>query len=155
MSQVRDIWKTGRKIPRFSVSHSRIQWRRKYSLDMAALVTHLDVYKRQLYKRSSIESSSEVVYESEPSSDEVVLDKLPLMDVIEMCIRDSSSCLQVFLLLWLTVQPAIMAIRLLQAWGQSLELLLWERLLSLDFWKGFSLWTYFRKNNTYLFSFFE
>lgn len=36
-----------------------------------------------LCKRSSIESSSEVVYESEPSSEEVVLDKLPLMDVIE------------------------------------------------------------------------
>ena len=40
--------------------------------------THLDVYKRQ-----SIESTVEVVYESEPSSEEVVLDKLPLMDVIE------------------------------------------------------------------------
>ena len=40
-------------------------------------------YLIQLYKRSSIESSSEVVYESEPSSEEVVLDKLPLMDVIE------------------------------------------------------------------------
>ena len=35
-------------------------------------------YLIQLYKRSSIESSSEVVYESEPSSEEVVLDKLPL-----------------------------------------------------------------------------
>ena len=40
-------------------------------------------YLIQLYKRSSIESSSEVVYESEPSSEEVVLDNLPLMDVIE------------------------------------------------------------------------
>ena len=40
-------------------------------------------YLIQLYKRSSIESSSEVVYESEPSSEEVVLDRLPLMDVIE------------------------------------------------------------------------
>lgn len=41
-------------------------------------------YLIQLYKRSSIESTVEVVYESEPSSEEVVLDKLPLMDVIEM-----------------------------------------------------------------------
>ena len=40
-------------------------------------------YLIQLYKRSSIESTVEVVYESEPSSEEVVLDKLPLMDVIE------------------------------------------------------------------------
>ena len=40
-------------------------------------------YLLQLYKRSSIESTVEVVYESEPSSEEVVLDKLPLMDVIE------------------------------------------------------------------------
>ena len=40
-------------------------------------------YLIQFYKRSSIESTVEVVYESEPSSEEVVLDKLPLMDVIE------------------------------------------------------------------------
>lgn len=40
-------------------------------------------YLIQLYKRSSIESTVEVVYESEPSSEEVVLDRLPLMDVIE------------------------------------------------------------------------
>ena len=40
-------------------------------------------YLIQLYKRSSIESAVEVVYESEPSSEEVVLDRLPLMDVIE------------------------------------------------------------------------
>ena len=40
-------------------------------------------YLLQLYKCSSIESTVEVVYESEPSSEEVVLDKLPLMDVIE------------------------------------------------------------------------
>ena len=51
-------------------------------------------YLIQFYKRSSIEStvevvyesepsSEEVVYESEPSSEEVVLDRLPLMDVIE------------------------------------------------------------------------
>ena len=38
-------------------------------------------YLIQLYKRSSIESTVEVVYE--PSSEEVVLDRLPLMDVIE------------------------------------------------------------------------
>ena len=38
-------------------------------------------YLIQLYKRSSIESSSEVVYESEPSSEEVVLDKLPLIPI--------------------------------------------------------------------------
>jgi hypothetical protein len=37
-------------------------------------------YLIQLYKRSSIESTVEVVYESEPSSEEVVLDKLPLME---------------------------------------------------------------------------
>ena len=37
----------------------------------------------QLYKRNSIESAVEAVYESEPSSEEVVLDRLPLMDVIE------------------------------------------------------------------------
>lgn len=36
-------------------------------------------YLIQLYKRSSIESTAEVVYESEPSSEEVVLDKLPLI----------------------------------------------------------------------------
>ena len=40
-------------------------------------------YLIQLYKRSSIESAVEMVYESEPSSEEVVLDRLPLMDVIE------------------------------------------------------------------------
>jgi RNA polymerase sigma factor (sigma-70 family) len=40
-------------------------------------------YLIQFYKRSSIESTVEVVYESEPSSEEVVLDRLPLMDVIE------------------------------------------------------------------------
>ena len=37
-------------------------------------------YLIQLYKRSSIESTVEVVYESEPSSEEVVLDKLPLIE---------------------------------------------------------------------------
>lgn len=40
-------------------------------------------YLIQLYKRNSIESAVEAVYESEPSSEEVVLDRLPLMDVIE------------------------------------------------------------------------
>lgn len=39
--------------------------------------------KQERSKRSSIESAVEVVYESEPSSEEVVLDRLPLMDVIE------------------------------------------------------------------------
>ena len=42
-------------------------------------------YLIQLYKRNSIESAVEAVYESEPSSEEVVLDRLPLMDVIENC----------------------------------------------------------------------
>ena len=37
-------------------------------------------YLIQFYKRSSIESTVEVVYESEPSSEEVVLDRLPLME---------------------------------------------------------------------------
>lgn len=41
-------------------------------------------YLIQLYKRNSIESAVEAVYESEPSSEEVVLDRLPLMDVIRM-----------------------------------------------------------------------
>lgn len=39
-------------------------------------------YLIQLYKRSSIESTVEVVYESEPSSEEVVLDKLPLIRTV-------------------------------------------------------------------------
>ena len=36
-------------------------------------------YLIQLYKRNSIESAVEAVYESEPSSEEVVLDRLPLI----------------------------------------------------------------------------
>ena len=36
-------------------------------------------YLIQLYKRSSIESAVEAVYESEPSSEEVALDRLPLL----------------------------------------------------------------------------
>lgn len=40
-------------------------------------------YLIQLYKRSSAESTVEMGYESEPSAEKLVMDKLPLMDVIE------------------------------------------------------------------------
>ena len=40
-------------------------------------------YLIQLYKRSSTECTVDMVYESEPSSEERVMDSLPLMDAIE------------------------------------------------------------------------
>lgn len=40
-------------------------------------------YLIQLYKRSSAECTVDMVYESEPSSEERVMDSLPLMDAIE------------------------------------------------------------------------
>lgn len=58
-------------------------WQRNNGQAEDDLQFRFTAYLVSAVKRRSIESSSEVVYESEPSSEEVVLDKLPLMDVIE------------------------------------------------------------------------
>ena len=58
-------------------------WQRNNGQAEDDLQFRFTAYLVSAVKRSSIESTVEVVYESEPSSEEVVLDKLPLMDVIE------------------------------------------------------------------------
>ena len=58
-------------------------WQRNNGQAEDDLQFRFTAYLVSAVKRRSIESTVEVVYESEPSSEEVVLDRLPLMDVIE------------------------------------------------------------------------